>query len=80
MRRCCRDSVAWDIARDPQRVFPEGHVTPCRWCSGYARFEGGDWHYQEDESMHRQAITLGDLVDHPVRQARLAEILGKPQP
>lgn len=58
----------------------EGLEIPCRWCEGYARFVAGEWIFKGDDSPDQQVRTLGNLIDHPDRQARIAEILGKPQP
>lgn len=75
-RQCCRDSATmWVVAHDET----EGDLVPCRWgCEGYARYEGGKWHYAEDESVERRHATQAELLTNPYRQQRIADVLGKP--
>ena len=42
--RCCTDSVTW-AERGLHAAPTEGLEIPCRWCSGYARYEGGGMRY-----------------------------------
>lgn len=75
-RQCCRDSVAMKAIAD-DKAETEGYVCPCRWCCGYARYVNGRWQYAEDEPIGQRHTTKADLIDHPVRKARIAEVLGK---
>ena len=75
-RRCCKDSVAmWAIAHDQEPT--EGLIVPCRWCTGYGRYEGGRWAYGEDETEARRHTTVADsVIPSPEYQARKSDVLG----
>lgn len=72
-RRCCNDTVAWELTRLNQAH--EGLEVPCRWCDGFATFRGGVWEYSDDMPSGQKIERLAspELVAH--RAKRIKEIL-----
>lgn len=60
MARCCRDTVNWRVGmlKGPLVV---GVEIPCRWCDGYARYDGDSgWSYHDrlDDTIRRMEAEI----------------------
>jgi len=79
-RRCCRDSVAMKVIA-VDGLERDGAIVFCRWCDGYARYEGhgdkGRWIFADQDTPAKRAEILALDPAMQAREKAYTRMLGR---